>query len=78
MKYALGPRPDAPLGGLAAGIDWASADHAVCVVDADGKVVSRFSHDTSYLSAARATGQPWSTTSRASFRRARGVKAALA
>jgi Transposase len=43
MKYALGPRPDAPSGGLSAGIDWASADHAVCVVDAAGGVVIRFS-----------------------------------
>ena len=39
MKYARVPRPDA----LSAGIDWASADHAVCVVDAAGAVVSRFS-----------------------------------
>ena len=43
MKYACVPRPDAPSGGLSAGIDWASADHAVCVVDAAGAVVSRFS-----------------------------------
>jgi transposase len=43
MKYALGPRPDAPPGGLSAGVDWASADHAVCIVDADGGVASRFS-----------------------------------
>src|SRR5215467_8632247 len=42
MKYARVPRPDAPPGGLSAGIDWASADHAVCVVDAAGRVVSRF------------------------------------
>ena len=39
MKYARVPRPDA----LSAGIDWASAGHAVCVVDAAGAVVSRFS-----------------------------------
>ena len=43
MKYALGPRPGVPSAGLAAGIDWASADHAVCVVDAAGRVVTRFS-----------------------------------
>ena len=43
MKYARVCRPDAPPGGLSAGIDWASADHAVCVVDAAGGVVSRFS-----------------------------------
>src|SRR5215469_3401394 len=42
MKYARVPRPQAPPGGLSAGIDWASADHAVCVVDAGGAVVSRF------------------------------------
>src|SRR5262252_8694310 len=43
MKYARVPRPEAPPGGLSAGIDWASADHAVCIVDAAGAVVSRFS-----------------------------------
>src|SRR4051812_21132866 len=35
-------------------------------------------HETSYRSAARAGGQPWSTTRRAKRRRARGVRAALA
>src|ERR1700743_1325203 len=35
-------------------------------------------HDTSYRSAARATGQPRSTTSVASFNRVRRVNAALA
>src|SRR5262249_56220013 len=43
MKYARIPRPDALPGGLSGGIDWASADHAVCIVDAAGEVVSRFS-----------------------------------
>jgi transposase len=43
MKYAHAPRSDAMPGGLSAGIDWASADHAVCVVDAAGGVVTRFS-----------------------------------
>jgi transposase len=43
MKYALVSRPGTPPGRLSAGIDWASADHAVCVVDAAGEVVSRFS-----------------------------------
>ena len=42
MEYARAFLPDTPAGGLAAGIDWASADHAVCVVDAAGEVVSRF------------------------------------
>ena len=43
MKYARVPRPEAPPGALSAGIDWASAGHAVCIVDAAGGVVSRFS-----------------------------------
>jgi transposase len=43
MKYARVPWPDTPPGALSAGIDWASADHAVCIVDAAGAVVSRFS-----------------------------------
>jgi transposase len=43
MKYAHVSRPGTPPGGVTAGIDWASADHAVCVVDAFGEVVSRFS-----------------------------------
>ena len=42
MKYAPAPLPDAPAGGVSAGIDWASEDHAVCVVDAAGEVVTRF------------------------------------
>jgi transposase len=43
MKYARVPRPGTPPGGVTAGIDWASADHAVCIVDAAGAVVGRFS-----------------------------------
>jgi transposase len=42
MKYARVPRPEAPPGALSAGIDWASADHAVCIVDAGGAVAGRF------------------------------------
>ena len=42
MEYAPVGLPDTPAGGLTAGIDWASADHAVCIVDAAGAVVSRF------------------------------------
>ncbi len=42
MEYARVPRPEAPPGALSAGIDWASADHAVCIVAAAGAVVSRF------------------------------------
>ena len=42
MKYARVPRLEVPSGGLAAGINWASADHVVCIVDAAGAVVSRF------------------------------------
>ena len=34
MKYAqILVLPETPPGGLTAGIDWGSADHAVCVVD---------------------------------------------
>jgi len=42
MKYARVPRREAPPGVLSAGIDWASADHAVCIVDAAGEVADRF------------------------------------
>jgi transposase len=43
MKYAPVSRPGVPPGGVSAGIDWASADHAVCVVDTAGQVAGRFS-----------------------------------
>src|SRR5215472_10473521 len=36
MQYAPARLPGTPPGGLTAGIDWASADHAVCVVGAFG------------------------------------------
>jgi transposase len=42
MEYARMSLPAAPPGGVTAGIDWASTDHAVCVVDASGKAVARF------------------------------------
>src|SRR5215469_11405824 len=42
MKYAPVYRPGTPSDGMTAGIDWASAGHAVCIVDAAGVVVSRF------------------------------------
>ncbi|MBV9059817.1 MAG: IS110 family transposase [Pseudonocardiales bacterium] len=48
MKYALiQVLPDVPPGGVVAGIDWASRDHAVCVVDMAGRVRDRFTaaHD---------------------------------
>ena len=48
MKYALvRVLPEVPPGGVCAGIDWASADHAVCVVDMAGRVADRFTavHD---------------------------------
>ena len=48
MKYArIQVLPETPPGGLTAGIDWGSADHAVCVVDAAGQVRARFTvaHD---------------------------------
>jgi transposase len=41
MEYAR-KLPAAPPGGVTAGIDWASADHAVCIVDASGKATARF------------------------------------
>ena len=48
MKYApIQVLPDAPAGGVFAGIDWATADHVACVVDMAGRVLDRFSaaHD---------------------------------
>ena len=42
MKYARVPRPEVAPVVLSAGIDWASADHAVCLVDAAGEVAGRF------------------------------------
>lgn len=48
MKYAhIQVLPPTPPGGVTAGVDWASADHVACVVDAAGKVLSRISaaHD---------------------------------
>ena len=41
MEYAR-KLPAAAPGGVTAGIDWASTDHAVCVVDAAGGAVARF------------------------------------
>jgi transposase len=34
--------PPEPPGGVTAGVDWASADHVACVVDARGQVTARF------------------------------------
>ena len=48
MKYArIQVLPETPPDGLTAGIDWGSADHAVCVVDTAGQVRARFAvaHD---------------------------------
>ena len=48
MKYALiQVLPDIPAGQVCAGIDWATAGHAVCVTDMAGRVRDRFSatHD---------------------------------
>ena len=40
MKYArIQVLAETPPGGLTAGIDWGSADHAVCVVDTAGQVM---------------------------------------
>ena len=38
MQYALTQvLPDVPAGGVCAGIDWATADHAACVVGMAGR-----------------------------------------
>jgi transposase len=42
MEYARISLPAVPQGGVTAGIDWASTDHAVCVADAAGSAVARF------------------------------------
>ena len=31
-----------PSARVCAGVDWAKDDHAICIVDADGKVLDRF------------------------------------
>jgi transposase len=54
MKYALvRVLPDVPPGGVCAGIDWAAADHVVCVVDMAGRVTDRFgaAHDKAGIAA---------------------------
>ena len=54
MQYALPlVLPDVPAGGVCAGIDWATADHAACVVDLAGRVTDRFSaaHDKAGITA---------------------------
>jgi len=54
MQYALTRvLPDAPPGGVCAGIDWASTDHVACVVDMTGRVTDRFSaaHDKAGIAA---------------------------
>jgi transposase len=54
MKYALvRVLPDVPPGGACAGIDWAAASHAACVVDMAGKVKDRFTavHDKAGIAA---------------------------
>src|SRR5271156_6743347 len=54
MKYApIQVLPDDPSGGVGGGIDWATADHEVCVVDMAGRVSGRFSaaHDKAGIGA---------------------------
>jgi transposase len=54
MQYAvIQVLPDVPAGGVCAGIDWATADHAVCVVDMAGRVKDQFSaaHDKAGITA---------------------------
>jgi len=42
MEYARVALPDAPPGGVTAGVDWANDDHAAAIVDGAGRVVQRF------------------------------------
>jgi hypothetical protein len=43
MEYAkIRVLPETPPGGLTAGIDWASTEHVVCVVDAAARPRTRF------------------------------------
>ena len=42
MQSAPTTLPRTPDGGLTSGIDWASSDHAVAVVNTDGLQVDRF------------------------------------
>ena len=45
MQSAPNTLPRIPEGGLTSGLDWARDDHAVSVVDADGREVHRFTID---------------------------------
>jgi transposase len=54
MEYALiQVLPGIPPGGVCAGIDWASAEHVVCIVDMTGTVTGRFTvaHDKAGMAA---------------------------
>jgi transposase len=42
MEYARACLPATPPGGVTAGIDWASEDHAAALVGAAGEVVTQF------------------------------------
>ena len=46
MQSAPTTLPRTPASGLTSGIDWASSDHAVAVVNTDGLEVDRFSPST--------------------------------
>jgi transposase len=75
MKYAqILVLPQTPPGGLTAGIDWASADHVVCVVDAAGQVRARFSvaHDRAGIGKL-ITGLRAAGVSEAAIERSEGV-----
>lgn len=41
MKSASNTLPETPLNEVTAGIDWASGDHAVCIIDARGREIAR-------------------------------------
>jgi transposase len=42
MSFTPGPVVPVIAGRVCAGIDWASVDHAICILDADGTVLDRF------------------------------------
>ena len=41
MKSATTALPETPPGDVTAGIDWASDDHAVCILDGRGREIAR-------------------------------------
>lgn len=56
MKSARNTLPEKPPGGITCGIDWARDDHAVSVVDATGREISRCSAEHSAAGLRELTG----------------------